>query len=210
MNKYTEVNAELAVSERKGKRLEEANEEKDGIIKEVLELADTLVKAQSLTGGQESREEIQERLKQMNARFASVDERKQIQDAEADERRRAVKFNSAMEIADDESGLSDTSRASYAEAAKQPARPEAYRTPPSTSYPSCLKQAAAERKKPDKRKKKKASKRRSKKETKRDPKELTFKEKKEKKKGGKSKSSRSGRNRHDDSSGRADGAPRSP
>ena len=128
---------------------------------------------------------------------------------EADKRSKAVKFNSAMEIADDKSGLSDDSKTSYAEAAKKPAKPDAYRTPPSTSYPSCLKQAAAEREKTDKRKKKKSSRRKSKKETKPNQKEQSSK-KKDKKKGGKSKSSRSGRNRHDDSSGRADGAPRLP
>ena len=89
MNKYTEVGAELAVSKRKNKRLEEDNVEKDGINKELQELVETLMQAQALIGGQESMEELKERLKGMDARYAAVDEKKKIRAADANERSRA-------------------------------------------------------------------------------------------------------------------------
>ena len=133
MNKFTEQSAELAVSERKNKRLEENqqemiadNDEKDGINKELRELLETLMQSQALTGGQESMAELKERVKGLDACNAALDEKKKIRAAEADKRSKAVKFNSAMEMVDDKSGLSDDSKTSYANAAKHPACPDAY------------------------------------------------------------------------------------
>ena len=191
MNKATKLDSDLAVSKRKNKRLMEAFEEQQ-------QLLATLMKAQTLVDGSASVSKLKERIDKVAKQIEFTNS-----PAEGDQSQRAVKFSPSEGTVDKSNAESKESTSSYADAAKAPAQPDAFKTP-SPSYRSCLKKSSDHKKSS---KSKKASKKESKKEK---SNRHDKKQEKKRRKGEKSKSSNSRRDRSDDSSGRAGGAPRVP